>query len=126
MCPTVQVLIYRNDGFESSGGTSAASPITAGLLALVNDAPLRSGRPPLGFVAPWLYKIAVSSPAAFNDVVIGNNKNGELQECPYGFSAAKVCALPARWRACRIVVWKADAPNAAASRVRCASRAGTL
>lgn len=83
-----QVLIYRS-GFEISGGTSAASPITAGLLALLNDARLRSGRPPLGFVAPWLYKTAAAHPEAFNDVTIGDNCCGELVCCPYGFSATK-------------------------------------
>ena len=84
-----QVLINR-DVWQSSGGTSAASPITAGLLALVNDARLRSGRPPLGFVAPWLYKVAASTPAAFNDVTVGSNACGELVCCPYGFTASKV------------------------------------
>ncbi|TVZ03648.1 serine protease [Trebonia kvetii] len=45
------------------GGTSLASPIVAGIMALANQA---AGQP-LGFVNPLLYKLAGS--AAFNDVV---------------------------------------------------------
>ncbi len=45
------------------GGTSLASPIMAGIMALANQA---AGHP-LGFVNPLLYKLAGS--AAFNDVV---------------------------------------------------------
>ncbi len=45
------------------GGTSLASPIIAGIMALANQA---AGQP-LGFVNPLLYKLAGS--AAFNDVV---------------------------------------------------------
>jgi len=105
-----QVLIYRNGAFQISGGTSAASPITAGLLALVNDARMRNNRPPLGFVAPWLYKVAAKVPGAFNDVVIGDNKCGELICCDYGFKATKVRKSGAvvdggGWEVCAVGVW---------------------
>lgn len=37
-------------------GTSASSPLTAGIFALVNDALIASGKGPLGWLNPWLYK----------------------------------------------------------------------
>jgi tripeptidyl-peptidase I len=36
-------------------GSSAATPTAAGVLTLVNDALIAAGRPPLGFLNPWLY-----------------------------------------------------------------------
>ena len=50
-------------------GTSAATPTVAGVFALVNDALLAAGKPPLGWLNPLLYKKLYSS---FNDVVEGS------------------------------------------------------
>lgn len=36
-------------------GTSGSSPICAAVFALLNDALITKGRPPLGFLNPWLY-----------------------------------------------------------------------
>ncbi len=36
-------------------GTSASTPLVAGILSLVNDARLAAGKPSLGFLNPWLY-----------------------------------------------------------------------
>jgi hypothetical protein len=74
-------------GWTTIGGTSSATPIWAGLLALINTSgtsssctsPSGTG---VGFVSPLLYAVA-SSPAAyaasFNDITAGNND-------PYGAS----------------------------------------
>ena len=51
------------------GGTSAACPVAAGLLSLVNGALLAAGRPPLGLVTPLLY----AHPECFEDIVGGAN-----------------------------------------------------
>jgi len=51
-------------------GTSAATPALAAVIALVNDALLASGKPPLGFLNPWLYKTGFE---AFNDVLSGSS-----------------------------------------------------
>ncbi|XMA17432.1 hypothetical protein WAI453_010223 [Rhynchosporium graminicola] len=51
-------------------GTSASAPLIAGVLALVNDALISSGRPTLGFLNPWLYKRGYQ---AFNDITQGLN-----------------------------------------------------
>ncbi|KXN92350.1 Tripeptidyl-peptidase sed2 [Leucoagaricus sp. SymC.cos] len=51
------------------GGTSASSPAFTGFVALLNDARLSKGLPPLGFLNPLLY----SNPEAFNDITVGHN-----------------------------------------------------
>lgn len=38
-------------------GTSASTPVVAGLIALINDRRLQQGRPPLGFLNPALYRL---------------------------------------------------------------------
>ncbi|KAJ7098751.1 subtilisin-like protein [Mycena belliarum] len=54
----------------SIGGTSAAAPVFAGLVALLNDARLAEGRRPLGFLNPLFYKRGAD---ALNDIVVGSN-----------------------------------------------------
>lgn len=51
-----------------SGGTSAASPVTASIIALLNDARLRSGKPTLGFLNPLIYFYAYQG---FTDITAG-------------------------------------------------------
>jgi hypothetical protein len=51
------------------GGTSASSPAFAGMLALISQSV--GGR--LGNPNPTLYNLYAPKPAAFNDVVVGNN-----------------------------------------------------
>jgi len=41
-------------------GTSCASPVFAGIIALLNDHLLNNGKPVLGFLNPWLYSQKVS------------------------------------------------------------------
>ena len=63
----------------------------AGMLANLNAWRLASGKPVLGFVNPLLYAIYASTPAAFNDVVSGDNQCTESAcPCPAktGFNAA--------------------------------------
>ncbi|SMR42873.1 unnamed protein product [Zymoseptoria tritici ST99CH_1E4] len=49
-------------------GTSVASPISAGVLTLVNDALIAAGKPPLGFLNPMLYS---KKGAGFTDITSG-------------------------------------------------------
>lgn len=62
-------LTVINGTAQPNGGTSAASPIFAGVIALVNDARFRAGQPPVGFVNPWLYMY----PNTLNDIVNGGS-----------------------------------------------------
>ncbi|KAF8263038.1 subtilisin-like protein [Lactarius quietus] len=51
-------------------GTSCATPIVAGIVALLNDFRISNGRKPLGFLNPWLYGRGL---AGLNDITSGNN-----------------------------------------------------
>ncbi len=59
------------------GGTSLATPLWAGFIALVNQQAAANGQPPIGFANPALYAIAKSASYAscFHDVTTGNNEN---------------------------------------------------
>ena len=51
-------------------GTSASSPTFTGIVALLNDARLKAGLPPLGFLNPMLYS---KGWAGLNDITVGHN-----------------------------------------------------
>ncbi|MBS1853390.1 MAG: S8/S53 family peptidase [Acidobacteria bacterium] len=53
------------------GGTSAASPAFAGIVAILNQATQSNG---LGNINPTLYSLASSSTAVFHDITTGDNK----------------------------------------------------
>jgi kumamolisin len=55
------------------GGTSAAAPMWAGAMALVQQQAQEAGIDRLGFLAPLFYQIAGSVPGAFHDVTRGGN-----------------------------------------------------
>lgn len=48
-------LYYAGGAVSYTGGTSAAAPVIAGIVGLLNDARLRRGQPTMGFLNPWLY-----------------------------------------------------------------------
>ena len=96
-------------------GTSAATPIFAGLLSHLNAARMAKGMPAIGFANPLLCKSQVavvgscaSSPEScvclcgidtdqahasdssiFYDIASGNNRCGVFTCCPYGFQAVE-------------------------------------
>ena len=57
------------------GGTSCASPLWAGFMALINQQAAFNGRPSIGFLAPQVYALAKSSAYTncFHDITTGNN-----------------------------------------------------
>ncbi|EMD31381.1 hypothetical protein CERSUDRAFT_89076 [Gelatoporia subvermispora B] len=61
-------VIIRDAQLGTVSGTPCASPIFAGIIALLNDALVAAGRPVLGFLNPLPY----SNPSALSDIVIGN------------------------------------------------------
>ncbi len=75
--PDISLTAAEHDGYEivmngtqwSSGGTSFATPALAGIFALLAQ---QSGTR-LGLVNPELYALAGTAPAAFHDIVSGNN-----------------------------------------------------
>jgi subtilase family serine protease len=52
------------------GGTSVASPVFGGVVAILNQATQSGG---LGNINPTLYSLAVSTPSAFHDITTGDN-----------------------------------------------------
>jgi uncharacterized protein (TIGR03437 family) len=88
--------IYFSGSTGTAAGTSAAAPVFAGMLALVNQSLVAGGaqsRPRLGNVNPLLYRLAESVPQAFHDVATGDNivpcaaPNCPLGSTGYGASA---------------------------------------
>ncbi len=62
------------DPWQSVGGTSAATPLLAGGLALNDQALHNAHRQDLGLVNPLLYRTATRTPSVFDDVTaIGND-----------------------------------------------------
>jgi kumamolisin len=55
------------------GGTSAATPLVAGMIALWDQKAAQSGWPRPGFVPPLLYSIARNDPGSFLDITLGTN-----------------------------------------------------
>lgn len=55
------------------GGTSAAAPVWAAIITLLNDYEASKGRPPLGFINPWLYSLPNGS---LRDITTGGNNSG--------------------------------------------------
>ena len=51
-------LIYNGGLSGASGGTSSATPLWAGFMALVNQQAVANGRPTLGFINPTIYALA--------------------------------------------------------------------
>ncbi|KAJ5130065.1 Peptidase S8/S53 subtilisin/kexin/sedolisin [Penicillium bovifimosum] len=47
--------IYTRGSLTSVDGTSASAPAFAGIIALLNDARIKAGKAPMGFLNPWLY-----------------------------------------------------------------------
>ncbi|EAW10825.1 S53 family peptidase [Aspergillus clavatus NRRL 1] len=66
LTPDYEVINY---GARSrSGGTSAACPVFAGIVGMLNDARLRAGKPTLGFLNPLLYSEGFKT---FTDITAG-------------------------------------------------------
>jgi len=57
------------------GGTSFATPMWAGYMALVNQQAVANGEKPLGFINPIIYPLGLSTgyDAAFHDITKGSN-----------------------------------------------------
>lgn len=85
-------LIYMaaEGGWSLVGGTSAAAPTVAGVMAYLNDLSVKKSGKTLGFLNPLLYQMYQEAPEAFTDVVLGDNKcteDGCFSTCQ-GYDAA--------------------------------------
>ncbi|KAM7187202.1 aorsin precursor [Rhypophila sp. PSN 637] len=68
--------MVTNGKWATVHGTSAAAPVVASIVAMVNEARLRAGKPTVGFINPVLYR----HPEMFNDVTEGANAGCGLDE----------------------------------------------
>ncbi|KAB5570820.1 Pro-kumamolisin [Coniochaeta sp. 2T2.1] len=64
-------LFYAAGSVSYTGGTSAAAPVVAGLIGLINDARLKAGKPVMGFINPWLYGLGHGNGTGITDVTGG-------------------------------------------------------
>ena len=78
------------------GGTSAAAPLVAGMIALWDQQAKQQGLPRPGFVPPLLYTIAKKNPGAFIDITVGGNALFGGSCCPArtGFDLATGIGSP--------------------------------
>lgn len=70
------IFVVSSGGSEGIfGGTSCASPLWAGFMALVNQQAVANGQPTIGFLAPAVYALAKTAnyAACFHDTTAGDN-----------------------------------------------------
>lgn len=79
--PSTGLAMYEDGSWSTAGGTSAAAPMWAALIAIANQ---MAGHP-LGFINPAIYQIGTSAryQQDFHDITSGNNSIGEV----IGFNA---------------------------------------
>jgi subtilase family serine protease len=73
-------VIYGNGQSGAFGGTSCAAPLWAGFIALANQQ-AASNSTSVGFINPAIYALGQGSSytSLFNDIITGNNINGQSQ-----------------------------------------------
>jgi subtilase family serine protease len=92
-------LVWGNDFIGESfdwteAGTSLATPLWAGFMALVNQQAAANGQPPIGFANPALYAIGKSITnyqACFNDITTGCNTNNSSPTKYYATAGYDLC-----------------------------------
>ncbi|HEX4122816.1 MAG TPA: protease pro-enzyme activation domain-containing protein [Verrucomicrobiae bacterium] len=70
------IYVVCNNGVSGSyGGTSCATALWAGFMALVNQQAATARQPPVGFVNPAIYQIGAGEnySASFHDIITGDN-----------------------------------------------------
>jgi tripeptidyl-peptidase-1 len=70
----------------SLSGTSAATPVWAGIIAQLNGVRAAAGKPGLGFLAPFLYSLANDGGVGTDIVTGADNAN---PPCTQGFAPVK-------------------------------------
>jgi subtilase family serine protease len=85
--PATAMAIYFNGRWQQIGGTSASTPLWAGIIAVADQ---MAGHA-LGFINAGLYKVAMSANARqdFRDITTGNNSYGEGSMEVTGYAATE-------------------------------------
>ncbi|KAI4182780.1 MAG: hypothetical protein L6R41_005778 [Letrouitia leprolyta] len=94
---TPNYAVFTNNVLTRSGGTSAACPVFAGAVALLNDARLAKGLKPLGFLNPFLYGAGATG---FTDIMRGGAKGCTGVNAQTGATIPGASIIPyASWNA---------------------------
>jgi len=84
-----RILIVSGGAVTPEAGTSASTPIFAGVISLLNEWRLNNQKTPLGFLNPILYTMSTSNPDTFHDIIGGDNRCTIGTCCMYGFGAVQ-------------------------------------
>jgi len=87
--PGSRILIVQHGVVSVSAGTSASTPMIAGVVTLLNDARFNANKKQLGFLNPLLYEMKAKNGTGFHDVIYGDNKCTHAACCHYGYLCAK-------------------------------------
>jgi len=82
-----RILTFISGSIFPEAGTSASTPIIAGVISLLNDYRFQNNKAQLGFLNPLLYTMYSSNPLTFNDVTEGDNHCTIGMCCTYGYGA---------------------------------------
>jgi len=84
---------YANGWHGAFGGTSCASPLWAGLAALINQQAAAAGLPPIGWINPAVYALGASSlyGASFHDITVGDNISASSPNEYYAVAGYDLC-----------------------------------
>lgn len=97
LIPSLSYAVFTNNVLTRSGGTSAACPVFAGAVALLNDARLAKGLKPLGFLNPFLYGAGATG---FTDIMRGGAKGCTGVNAQTGATIPGASIIPyASWNA---------------------------
>ena len=86
-------IIANNGQSENLGGTSCATPLWAGFLALANEQAVAGGHPTLGFINPAIYTIGQGPgyASAFHDIASGDNTWSRSPSAFYAVAGYDLC-----------------------------------
>jgi tripeptidyl-peptidase-1 len=95
---SLNYLTVLNGSLFPIGGTSAAAPVWAGIVALLNDALIRAGKPVLGWLNPLIYAFG---PEVLNDITSGSSIgcNGNNSQTDQAEPRGAGIVPGARWNA---------------------------
>ena len=89
--------VFQGGAITPSGGTSAAAPVTASIIALLNDARLRAGNSTLGFLNPLIYGGGYK---LFTDITTGQSDGCDGNDTQTGAPVPGAGVIPgSHWNA---------------------------
>ncbi|HSN98957.1 MAG TPA: S53 family serine peptidase [Candidatus Nanopelagicales bacterium] len=93
--PEVPYIVYYQREWKKVGGTSLATPALAGMITCLNSARRAQGKPPVGHLAPIIYRDPAVQ-AAFRDIIEGSTPFHAARigwDYPTGWGTPKMAEL---------------------------------